>query len=94
LDRILLTEHADLQMATLVIDDHLMKDEYDFSIGERAGFYHPDAVFSLPVYLEPDVSDYMSQLADEKNVQVQDLVNEWLRADIRLVQSVRRDGTD
>jgi hypothetical protein len=71
-----------------------MKDEYDLSIGERARFYHPDAVFSLPVYLEPDVSDYMSQLANEKNVQVQDLVNEWLRANIRVVQSVRQEGTD
>ena len=70
-----------------------MKKEYDFSIGERAKLYHPDAVFNLPVYLEPDVSDYMDQLAGERNVEVQDLVNEWLRANIRLVQSVRQEGT-
>ena len=67
-----------------------MKAEYDFSIGERGKFYHPNAVFSFPVYLEPDVSDFMSQLADEKDVDVQYLVNEWLRANIKLVQSVRQ----
>ena len=67
-----------------------MKAEYDFSIGERGRFYDPDAVFSFPVYLEPDVNDYLSQLADEQDVDVQDLVNEWLRTNIKLVQSVRQ----
>jgi hypothetical protein len=69
-----------------------MKAEYDFSKGERGKFYHPDAVFSFPVYLEPDVSDFMSQLADEKDVDIQELVNEWLRANIKLVQSVQQRG--
>ena len=69
-----------------------MKAEYDFSKGERGKFYHPDAVFSFPVYLEPDVSDFMSQLADEGDVDIQVLVNEWLRANIKLVQSVQRQG--
>jgi len=49
-----------------------MKTEYDFSKGERGKFYHPDVVFSLPVYLEPDVSDFMNRLADEKDVDVQE----------------------
>ena len=69
-----------------------MKAEYDFSIGERGRFYDPDAVFSFPVYLEPDVNDYLSQLADEPDVNVQDLVNEWLRTNIRLIQSTRPRG--
>jgi len=67
-----------------------MKAEYDFSKGERGRFYHPDAMFSFPVYLEPDVSDFMSQLADEKDVDIQELVNEWLRVNIKLVQSVQQ----
>ena len=53
-----------------------------------------DAVFSLPVYLEPDMSDIMNRLADEKDVDVQELVNEWLRANIRLVQSATANGDD
>lgn len=69
-----------------------MKAEYDFSKGERGKFYHPDAVFSFPVYLEPDVSDFMNQLADEKDVDIQELVNEWLRVSIKLVQSVQQRG--
>jgi hypothetical protein len=69
-----------------------MKSEYDFSIGERGKFYHPDAEFSFPVYLEPDVNDFMSQLADEREVDLQELVNEWLRANIKLVQSITPRG--
>ena len=66
-----------------------MKAEYDFSKAERGKFYNPDAEFSFPVYLEPDVNDFMSKLADEKDINVQELVNEWLRVNIRLLQSVQ-----
>ena len=69
-----------------------MKTEYDFSQGERSKFYDPGAVFSFPVYLEPDISEFMSQLAEEKDVNVQELVNDWLRMNIRLVQSVQQKG--
>ncbi len=67
-----------------------MRAEYDFSKGERGKFYHPDVVFSFPIYLEPDVNDFMNQLANENGVEVQRLVNEWLRANIKLIESVRR----
>ena len=66
-----------------------MKAEYDFSKGERGKFYNPDAEFSFPIYLEPDVNDFMNKLADEKDINVQELVNEWLRVNIKLVQSVQ-----
>jgi len=66
-----------------------MKAEYDSTKGERGRFYNPDAEFSFPVYLEPDVDDFMSRLADEKDINVQELVNEWLRVNIRLVQTVQ-----
>jgi hypothetical protein len=63
-----------------------MKEEYDFSKAERGKFYHPDATFHFPVYLEPDVDDFMTKLADEKGKDLEELVNEWLRANIRLIQ--------
>ncbi|MGH9800119.1 MAG: hypothetical protein ACRD82_07125 [Blastocatellia bacterium] len=66
-----------------------MKAEYDFSKAERGKFYRPDAVFSFPIYLDPDVGDFLNELAEQKHVAVQDLVNEWLRANIKLVQSVQ-----
>jgi len=67
-----------------------MKPEYDFSEGERGRFYHPDAIFSFPIYLEPDVNDFLTQIAEEKQIELQELVNEWLRSNIKLVQSVKR----
>jgi len=67
-----------------------MKAEYDFSKAERGRFYHPDAVFSLPIYLEPDVNDYMSHIAEEKQIDLQVLVNEWLRSNIQVVQTVQK----
>jgi hypothetical protein len=67
-----------------------MKAEYDFSGAERGKFYNPDAVFSFPVYLEPDVDSFLSTLADERDTSVQDLVNEWLRMNIQIVRSVQQ----
>ncbi len=67
-----------------------MKAEYDFSKCTRGKFYHPDAVFGFPVYLEPDVNDFMSKIAEEQDIDIQELVNEWLRVNIKLIQSVRQ----
>jgi len=66
-----------------------MKAEYDFSQAERGKFYHPDAVFSFPVYLDSDVNDFLSELAEHKKVDIQNLVNDLLRMDIKLIQSVQ-----
>jgi hypothetical protein len=66
-----------------------MKAEYDFSKAERGKFYRKDAVFSFPVYLDPDVSAFLDRLAVQKNVDVQDLVNDWLRTSMKLVQSAQ-----
>ena len=67
-----------------------MKAEYNFSKGIRGKFHHPNAVFSFPVYLEPDVDDFMSKLAEEQDIDIQKMVNEWLRVNIKLLQSVQR----
>ena len=66
-----------------------MEKEYDFSGGERGKFYHPDAKLNFPVYLEPEVADFIHSLAGEKKIKVETIVNDWLRRDIELVQSVR-----
>ena len=67
-----------------------MKAEYDFSKGTRGKFCHSNAVFSFPIYLEPDVDDFMSKLAEEQDIDIQKLVNEWLRVNIKLLQSVQQ----
>ncbi len=66
-----------------------MKNEYDFSAGERGKFYHPDAEFELPVYLEPDVQTYLTERAEAKGVELDEMVNEMLRKDIALVETVK-----
>lgn len=63
-----------------------MKEHYDFSLAERGKFYRPNAEFQFPVYLEPDVSDFLTELAEKRKIAVQDLVNELLRADVQIIR--------
>jgi hypothetical protein len=56
-----------------------MKDSYDFSKGERGKFYHPNAVFELPIYLEPDVLQFFQEMAEKGNGDMQTIANEWIR---------------
>ena len=65
-----------------------MKSEYDFSPAEQGKFYHPDATFHYPIYLEPDVAEFVTKIAEHKKIEVQVLVNEWLRNNIKLIQSI------
>lgn len=64
-----------------------MKDHYDFSVAERGKFYRADAEFHFPVYLEPDIHDFLSQLAEQRSIAVDELVNNLLRADINIIQN-------
>lgn len=64
-----------------------MKRHYDFSAAERGKFYRADAEFHFPIYLEADVNEFLTRLADQKKVAVDELVNELLRADMNIIQS-------
>lgn len=66
-----------------------MKAEYDFSKGERGKFYRPEASLRLPVYLEPDVDSFMRQVSLKTGKDVEKLVNDWLRNNIKLVESAQ-----
>ena len=65
-----------------------MKDEYDFSKGQRGKFYRPEATLNIPVYLDEDIENWFAEKARAKGVGVQQLVNELLRKDISLIQEV------
>ncbi len=69
-----------------------MKDEYDFSKGERGKFYHPAAEFNTPIYLEPELSDFIEEIAFKKGVDMNDIVNDWLKRDVALIKSVSEKG--
>jgi hypothetical protein len=60
-----------------------MRDEYDFSKGERGKFYKPDSSLNLPVYLDDDVRSVLQRQAKEKGIEVNELVNDLLRQEIR-----------
>ena len=65
-----------------------MEPEYDFSQGERGKFYNPDAVLHIPIYLDPDVEQYIRALAGKTGHGADRLVNEWLRNSIGILRSV------
>ena len=66
-----------------------MKEEYDFSKGQRGKFFRENAKLNLPVYLDEEVQDYLQECARSKGVEVSELVNEMLRQDIRLIEAVK-----
>ena len=43
----------------------------------------------LPVYLEEDVQRYLDERAESKGMEVSQLVNEMLRRDIALIETVK-----
>ncbi len=59
-----------------------MRDEYDFSKGERGKFYKPGARLNLPVYLDDDVRSILQRQAREKGVEVNELVNDLLKHEV------------
>ncbi|MBA4142855.1 MAG: hypothetical protein H0X43_07585 [Nitrosospira sp.] len=65
-----------------------MNEEYDFSKGSRGKFYQPDTQLNLPMYLDPDVLNYLSIKAKAKGVEVNEIVNDLLRKDIALIEGM------
>jgi hypothetical protein len=66
-----------------------MKREYDFSKAARGKFYRPGAKIYLPVYLEPENLQCLRQMSEEKGIEVEDIVNEWIKKDISIVKTVK-----
>lgn len=65
-----------------------MKSEDDFSASEQGKFYHPNATFHYPIYLEPDVEAFVTKIADHKKIEVQALVKECLSPKSTSVSSI------
>lgn len=66
-----------------------MKSEYDFSNAEQGKFYQAGAKLNLPIYLDNEILSYLSSKAKSKGIELNQLVNELLRKDIDLVESVK-----
>jgi hypothetical protein len=66
-----------------------MKKEYDFSKGVRGKFYRPNVRLNLPVYLDDDIAEFIQKYAKHKKVDMQTVVNEILRNNKEMIQSLR-----
>lgn len=47
-----------------------MQNEYDFSNPQRGKFYRKDATLELPIYLAPQVRDYLAARAKARSKRV------------------------
>jgi hypothetical protein len=63
-----------------------MRKEYDFSKGVRGKFYRSNIELNLPIYLEPDVAKFVQELAKKKNMELEALINDWLRKNIDFIE--------
>ena len=63
-----------------------MKEEYDFSKGERCKFFRNDIKLNLPVYLDDDVFEFVEKIAKKKNIDIQTVVNQLLKTDINIAE--------
>ena len=61
-----------------------MKKEYDFSKGERGKFHHSDAQFNMPIYLQPEIAEFIDRIAREKKMDASHVVNSLLKKDMEL----------
>lgn len=65
-----------------------MKEEYDFSKGERGKFYHPDVKLNIPIYLDEEVLAFIEKIAAKKGVDRSSVVNDLLRGDIKIAEAM------
>jgi len=63
-----------------------MREEYDFSKGERGKFFRPDLKLNIPIYLDDEVSAFVDKIASKKGVDRSSVVNELLRSDMKIVE--------
>jgi hypothetical protein len=66
-----------------------MKSEYDFKQGVRRKFFKPDAILQVPVYLDPEVLEFLMATAEEKGVAVDEIANDLLKRDIGIIKTTR-----
>ncbi|NJL56954.1 hypothetical protein HC928_18730 [bacterium] len=66
-----------------------MEAEYDFSEAERGKFYRSGVKFNIPIYLDEDVLEYFSKQAETKGVDLTDMINDLLKKDIALIETIK-----
>lgn len=65
-----------------------LKNEYDFSKGERGKFFDKNAVFHIPIYLDPEIESFYRSKAEEQNISLDTMINNLLSKDMKLLEVV------
>ena len=66
-----------------------MKEEYDFSKGERGKFYKKNIKLNLPIYLEPEIFSFVENIAKKKNLDLSQVVNNLIKTDMELAKVIK-----
>ena len=66
----------------------MMKQQYDFSKGERGKFYRGNIKMNLPIYLEPDIQKFVENIASKKGIDIETVVNKMIKNNIKLVEEI------
>lgn len=61
------------------VDDDDTPPEFDFVGAEMGKFYHPNAKFSMPLYLEPDVMAVLLDIGKRKKLSLDTLTDDMVK---------------
>jgi uncharacterized protein len=70
---------ANMDPVLLAVDDDDTPPEFDFSRAEMGKFYHPNAQFSMPLYLEPDVMAVLLDIGKRKKLSLDTLTDDLVK---------------
>jgi len=65
-----------------------MKREYDFSNAVRGKFFRKGAELNVPIYVDGPMRKRLERLAKRKGKPLADLVNQLLKRDLELLESL------
>ncbi len=67
----------------------MMKEEYDFSKGERGKFYQPNAKFNSPIYLDQEAYSFVEKIAENRNQDMSKVASDLIKTDKKIADLVR-----
>lgn len=65
-----------------------MKREYDFTRAVRGKFFRKGAELNLPIYVDSSMRRRLERIAKRKGKPVTELVNQLLKKDVELLESL------
>ena len=64
-----------------------MKEEYDFSKGERGRFYRDDISLELPIFFEPENLTFVQKVAEQNKTDVSAVINDLIKKSMAMEEA-------